>query len=308
MKARIIRSSKREFDCLCTEDNKIIQATALGNLLKNGQIVVGDFVEIKSEKDEFVIHQVFERTSEVYRIIRRENKKKITASNVDLLVIVVAVSLPEYKQGIVDRYLLRAHQWEIRTIVIFNKMDEFNDEFDLEFEQDRVKELGVDCYEVSSKFDYQQKFLPLGFAELQERISGKTALMLGQSGVGKSKLISKLSGGVVELESRELAKVGKGTHTTTWAQLITLDNFQVVDSPGVRSFSIDDLEKEDLLELFPDLIEYSQQCKFNDCKHAEHSKGCAFQKVEDPIILSRLDSYKKFYEELAQRPSWEKNY
>ncbi len=312
MKARIIRSSKREFTCLNQEGETII-AQALGNLLKKGQIVVGDFVEISTKQDHFIIESVYERKSEVYRIIPRERKKKVTASNVDLLLIVTSVSKPEYKQGIIDRYLLRAQQWDIPAVVIFNKMDEFQHQVDLSFEAQRIKNLNIDCFEVSATTEHKNSVLTLGFQELRERMLHQTALLLGQSGVGKSKLITKLSNGLVNLESRELAKVGKGAHTTTWAELIDCGDFSLIDSPGVRSFSLDDLDTEDLLSLFPDLLSYIQKCKFNNCRHLPESTGCFFQTLdnsqeETQLVLSRLESLIRFTEEIGQRESWEKNY
>jgi ribosome biogenesis GTPase len=236
-----------------------------------------------------------------------KNKKKITASNVDCVIIVCAVSKPEYKQGMIDRYLLRAVQWEIPAIVVFNKMDEFDGQIDLAFEHERVKELIHDSYEVCSKGAHKAKVLS-GIEKLESDITGKTALILGASGVGKSKLISKLSGGKIELKSNELAKVGKGAHTTTWAELVDCGKFELIDSPGVRSFSLDDMNADDIKECFVDLHPYFAQCKFNDCAHLEDSKGCAFHSIDDEKILSRLDSYLRFIDEVSSREDWQKNY
>ncbi|MGZ3809588.1 MAG: GTPase RsgA, partial [Bacteriovorax sp.] len=133
LKARVFKSAKREFDCKIEGTGEMVVATALGNLLKGDEntIVVGDYVMIENN----VITEVLPRTNEIYRLIIREQKKKVTASNCDLMVIVSSVSRPEYKRGIVDRFLVRAHQWGIRPLIVFNKMDEYNeDELDIMFE------------------------------------------------------------------------------------------------------------------------------------------------------------------------------
>ena len=163
-KAKVIKSSKRDFECQTLDDPKtIVMATALGNLLKGeDSIVVGDEVMIDDKK----IVEVLPRRSEIYRLLIREKKKKVTAANCDFMVIVNSVSRPEFKRGIVDRFLVRAHQWQIRPIVVFNKMDEYSEDmFDLQFEVDRLKHLGVECFDMSAKSggSYQTRFMSNGF-------------------------------------------------------------------------------------------------------------------------------------------------
>lgn len=213
MKARVLRSSQREFDCLIIDSNEKIKATALGQLLKDGQIVVGDLVEVSElGDDEYQILKVYECHSEIYRLLIREKKKKVTASNCDLMVIVTSVSKPTYKRGIIDRFLARAHQWNITPLVVFNKMDQYDpSKFDIKFESDRLKGLNVDCFELSAlNHDYLPHYLSLGLNELKERLSKNTAIFLGQSGVGKSHLISTVSGGEVALKSQKVGKKRQG--------------------------------------------------------------------------------------------------
>lgn len=316
-KGRVIRSSKREFE-VRREDGEVISATALGNLLKRDRsVVVGDCVHLSQIADtqQWQITSIEDRTSEIYRVSIREQRKRVTAANCDLLVILSSVSRPAYKQGIVDRFLVRACQWGIRPIVVFNKMDEYNSEEgpDLLFEKKRLELLGADCYEICAKQgeDYQKQFLELGWAELEMALQGRTAIFLGQSGVGKSKTISKLSGGEVELKTNAVGKVGKGSHTTTWSELVELPHFYLIDSPGIRSFSLEDIDPRELITYFPDLEEIGVQCKFTDCQHEPNSKGCAFytdaldSQVKE-ALFSRLDSYKRIYEEVSQIPMWSK--
>ncbi len=313
LKARVFKSAKREFDCKMIDSGEMVVATALGNLLKGDEntIVVGDYVMLDEHK---TIVEVLPRTNEMYRLIIREQKKKVTASNCDLLVIVSSVSRPEYKRGIVDRFLVRAHQWGIRPLMVFNKMDEFDDvTLDFQFEYDRMSMLGIECFEVSAANpDYRPRFLKLGLAELKDRLLKKTSIFLGQSGVGKSRLISQVSEGKINLLSRDVGRVGKGKHTTTWSEIVDSDTMTMIDSPGIRSFGVEDLMEEDLITYFPDIEEKAVHCKFSNCDHAPESTGCFFYNKlehntrETELVMSRLDSFLRMKEEISQIPSYQK--
>lgn len=310
--AQIFRSSKRVFDCKILDASEIVTATALREIVKKSHPVVGDYVELKlNDSNEYEIVALKERQNSIFRRIVRTNKTKYVAANVDVILIVASVSKPEYKTFLIDRYLLRATQWEIPVVVVYNKMDQFDDQFDLEFEEYKHKSLGVTTFQISSiegcKKEYEDNL-----NKLQALLKDKTAICLGQSGVGKSQLITKLSDGEVELLSSRLSKkVDKGAHTTTWAEIVDLENFKIIDSPGIRSLSIQDINIDELADLFPDLSEYFHQCQFNDCKHEHNSKGCFFQtldeeKIDDLVVLERLTSYLKIRDEVAEIPQWEK--
>lgn len=315
LRARIYRSSQREF--ICKLDNgEFVHAVALAKVLKKDYVVVGDYVQVSpvSDSNEWQIESIEERSSEVYRISVREQKKRITAANCDLLVIQSSVSKPAYKQGIVDRFLVRACQWGIRPIIVFNKMDQYDpNEFDLKFEAQRLEMLGVKCFEVCAleKSNYQAQYLEHAWDDLCSELAGKTAIFLGQSGVGKSKMINGLAGGVVELKTNKVGKVGKGSHTTTWSEIVDLEQFSLIDSPGIRSFSLEDIDPDHLMMYFPDLEEIAVTCKFNNCTHEEGVKGCSFYsgKFSDEqatLIHSRLDSFKRIREEVSKIPTWQK--
>jgi ribosome biogenesis GTPase / thiamine phosphate phosphatase len=313
MLAKVFKSGKKDFVCRYLDSLEMVEATCTGKLLKGNQnIVVGDIVRIEEDADRHMIVAIEERKNEIFRIIVRENKKKVVASNCDYLVIVTSSTNPHYKRGLVDRYLVRAAQWELTPLIVFNKMDAFGGhEIDLQFEIDRFKELSVDCFELSAKdLDYKKRFLKLGIEDLKTKLKGTTSIFLGQSGVGKSKLISALSSGNVQLKSREIGKVGKGTHTTTWSEIIDLGESELIDSPGIRSFSLDDIDPEELIYYFPDLAPRALRCKFNDCGHEENSKGCSFYvdqfDQEHPEVIDRLNSYKRIHEEVSTIPFWKK--
>ena len=126
MKAKIIRSSKREFDCLVPDTKVEVKAVCLREILKKEHPVVGDTVHLREMEsdDRYEIFEVEERQNEIFRRIVRSRKKKVIASNLDAILIVTSVSKPEYKPFLIDRYITRTVQWNIPAIVVFNKMDE----------------------------------------------------------------------------------------------------------------------------------------------------------------------------------------
>lgn len=319
MKARIYRSSQRSFDCKLEESNEMVKATAYGNLVKGEEsLVVGDYVILREQDEagEYLIVEKDERSSEIFRILVRESKKKVTAANCDILVILNSVSKPAFKRGIVDRFLVRAHQWQVAPIVVFNKMDEHDpNQVDLNFEADRLKGLNVECFEMSALVErYENRYLEAGTEELKQALRGKTSLFVGQSGVGKSKCIIRLTDGEVELKTKKVGKGGKGSHTTTWSEIIDCGDFELIDSPGIRSFSIDDINPEELISYFPDLEQFALQCKFNNCQHEIDSPECKFHETFDhgsreyELLISRLESYRQLYNEAMQTPHWAKSF
>ena len=316
-RARIFRSSKRHFECRLETTKEIVTATALANLLKEDHIVVGDWIEVSPPPqggEEWKIESVVERSSSIFRNLPREQKKKVIAANVDVILIVVSIGKPHYKRGLIDRYLVRSDFWNVPAYVVFNKADLYDpEEFDLSYEAERLQWLNVKCFEVSAdQPDRKPKYLSAGYEDLKKDLMGKTAITLGHSGVGKSRLITALSDGKASLLSGELGKVGKGAHTTTWAELIDAEDFTIIDSPGVRSMSLSDLTKQDLLYCFSDVNEWTTKCQFSsNCTHEPNSKGCFFntldpKKREDTMVLSRLESYKRILDEVANIPDWSK--
>jgi ribosome biogenesis GTPase len=309
--AKIVRSSIREFECIVVESQEHVKAVCLREVLKKNHLVVGDNVIIRKQEadDRYEIIKLVERKNEIFRKIVRSNKKKVIASNIDLILIVQAVSNPKYKPLLTDRYIARACEWEIPCLVLFNKMDEWDDQFDIELEKKKLELIGANYFEISNTKD-NEYFKNIN--ELKKLLKGLTTITLGQSGVGKSKIISSLSDGKVELLSSRLAKgIEKGAHTTTWAEIIELDGFLMVDSPGVRSMAVGDLPIGELSGYFAELQPYFDNCKFNDCKHEDNSMGCGFHDLDydiehDLIIANRLFSYLKMRDEIEEVPEWKR--
>ncbi len=317
IEAKVIRSHQREFDCKVIETGELVKATALGNLLKKGDnIVVGDhvYLEEMEQTAEYIIKELKPRVNEIFRVLIRQSKKKVTAANIDYLVIICSSSRPKYVRGILERFLVRAYQWNVEPLVVFNKMDEYTgEEFSIEYEVERLAELNVKCFEISAvDKDYLAEYLDLGLSDLKSLIKDKTSIFVGKSGVGKSETISTLSDGKVNLLTKSVRKIGKGSHTTTWSELVDCEDFYLVDSPGIRSFSMDDIDPDELINYFPDVEKIALKCEFSNCSHLPDNKGCKFYLEHDPdtdeglMVHSRLESYLTLYEEISNMPYWEK--
>ncbi|MBI5665699.1 MAG: ribosome small subunit-dependent GTPase A, partial [Nitrospirae bacterium] len=301
-----------EFLCKIESENTIVSASAKRTVLKSDQRVAGDKVLLERNGNDYQIVDLIDRKNEIFRMNIREKKKRIIAANCDLVIIATSVSMPPYKRGVIDRFAARSFQWDVPAVVVFNKMDEFQNDFDIDFEMRRFENLGIECFEVSATDpESPPRFGRGSFKELQKKLVGTQTIILGQSGVGKSRLITSLSDREVILVSNELGRSGKGIHTTTWSEMIDCGTFRIIDSPGIRSFSLDDIPPEELINYFPDLLPISLTCQFNNCQHEPSTKGCAFYGGDtDPktadIIESRLSSYKKILEEISGTPEWQK--
>ena len=304
--ACIYEAHKKEFLCKIDSENKTVSAYAKRTVLKGNKLVAGDNVLLEKTGSEYQIVDLIDRKNEIFRMIIREKKKSVTAANCDLVIIATSVSKPRYKQGIIDRFTTRTFQWDVPAIVIFNKMDEFQNDFDIDFEMRRFENLGVECFEVSAKYpEHPSGFGRGSFKDLRHKLVKTQSIILGQSGIGKSTLITSLSNREVILRSAGIGRSGKGSHSTTWSEMIDCGTFRIIDSPGIRSFSLDDIFPQELINFFPDLLPISLTCKFNNCRHEPSTKGCAFYgkgivpQIAD-IIESRLSSYTKIMEEISR--------
>lgn len=281
--------------------------------MKSGDLVPGDTVELEFRQNEWIITKLLPRTNWIFRTLQRESKNKILASNVDFMLLVFSMERPVFKRGLLDRYLLRSAQWGIPALILLNKSDIYDSaqtEIDWDFEFERVKDLCAGIFCLSAKAPEASTPLPLAktFMQLETFLHKHTVIFMGQSGVGKSKLIQSLSHGEIETKSLSLGVVGKGVHTTSWTDLHVLKEFNLIDSPGIRSLSLSDIEQPDLMNLMPDLAKFFGQCKFHNCQHEEQAKGCYFwSDSASNITKSRFQSYLRFKEEIQSGKSWEKD-
>lgn len=267
---------------------------------------VGDWVLFEKVNDqEGIIYQVKPRHSVLSRADNLSRRKEqLIATNVDQVLITLSVVSPPLKLGLPDRYIIAALKGNMTPVIIFNKIDLLlKDPENPAVEKE--KDLFIELAEA-----YRQLNIPVlaistvtgeGLEELKELMKGKTSVFSGQSGVGKSSLINVITG--LDLETRTIVeKTQKGSHTTTTAHLIPLQfGGWCIDTPGIKSFGVWDLNKDEIEQYFSEIFTEGHQCRYPDCAHF-HENGCAVKTAveEGKISLLRYSSYLSLIHDIAQ--------
>lgn len=214
----------------------------------------------------------------------------VLAANVDMGIITVSIKDPDFHPRFIDRYLAVLQLGNVSPLICLTKTDLSSDRHPI-----------LNFYKQSNIPIVETSFIQTrGIETLKEFIRGKTVVFLGQSGVGKSSLVSLLvpSGDVATGEVS--GKTGKGKHTTTGTSLLIWDaDSYIIDTPGIRSLGVEQIPREEIRFLFPEFQELSQECRFSDCLHI-NEPGCAIKQaleVQSPRINQyRYGSYVKMME------------
>ena len=253
-----------------------------------GQLVTGDRVIWRQSPDAGVVVALEDRSSELKRP-NSHGELKPVAANIDAILIVVAVE-PRAHASLIDRYLVAAELSDIEPVIVLNKTDLINEE-----NAEWILPM-IDTYiEIGYKIIYASTSTNHGLDELNEFLSGRTTVFVGQSGVGKSSLVNALLPGV-DMKVGALSETHKkGKHTTTTARLFHIPGGgDLIDSPGIREFGLWHIDPERLLDGFREFRPYIGHCKFRDCAH-EEEPGCAFDEALESGAVSeqRFTSYKQ---------------
>lgn len=273
---------------------KFIECTLKKGLPSNfaRALIVGDEVTITYDGNKPVIEHMAKRKTVLSRISRDNTRwgiasgkdEQAIAANIDIAIIVVSVQNPPLHPRFIDRYLILIEHSGIKPIICLNKCDLGGNINVL----DAYRELGIEVVETST---VQKK----GISRLRDLIQGKTVVLVGQSGVGKSSLINAIVSGA-DLRIGEISKkTGRGKHTTTSSLLCAWNgDSYIIDTPGIRALEIWSISKEDLQLYFDEIQEKSGNCKYNNCLHYhEKIEDCAVKRAaKDNLISSaRYDSY-----------------
>jgi ribosome biogenesis GTPase len=255
-------------------------------------IAVGDKVEYEMETDgRGVIHKIEERKNYIIRkSINLSKQAHILAANVDQAMIIATLAFPRTSPGFIDRFLLTAEAYRIPAVIVFNKLDLFeNDPVNMEILDKFIgiyEKIGYRCYKVSAT---EKKDIEV----LRELTKGKTTLIAGHSGVGKSTLANAMDESL-DLKTGEISDAhSKGKHTTTFAEMhkLSYGGF-IVDTPGIKELGLVDMEKEEITDYFPEFFAVKSECKFNNCLHVNEPKCAVIAAVENgDIAVSRYNSY-----------------
>ena len=253
----------------------------LSNPLATGDIV--EFDEDKNNLGSYIINKILPRKNYLIRkSIKKKNNGHIIASNINQAIIISSLKNPFTKSGFIDRFLISCFAYRIPALIIYNKEDILNknEKTKLNNEIDYYKKIGFNSLSISAKFGTKIKML-------RSILKNKTSLFMGNSGVGKSTLINKLSDKADQKISEVSKKSKKGKHRTTFSQIFDIDKkTKIIDTPGIKTFELFDMKKNQIKNYFPEFIEINDKCKFNNCLHI-NEPNCEIKKEIDKSIWKR---------------------
>ena len=283
-----------------TDDGQLIDCKIKGNFRLKGirstnPVAVGDRVQIvpNNEGTAFITEIEDRRNYIIRKSINLSKQSHIIAANVDQAILVVTVANPQTSTTFIDRFLASAEAYRVPVILVFNKTDLLDEDM-LRYQEAMVnlyQTVGYECYQISAETGD-------GVEALRPLLKDKITLLSGNSGVGKSTLINRLVPGASQRTAEISDAHNTGQHTTTFSEMIRLDEGWLIDTPGIKGFGTFDMEPEELTSYFKEIFHFSQECKFSNCTHT-HEPGCAVLKAleEHYIAESRYQSYLSMLED-----------
>lgn len=262
-------------------NNSIFECKIREVLKKQKQkIFVGDYVEFNDGAIEKILP-------------RRNFIPRPTVANIDRIIIISAVKEPELSFSQLNRYISFAKYYNIEAVLCFNKNDLSEDDKIIEKVFSIYEPLGYDILFTSALEGY-------GIEEFKKILQGKTSVLCGSSGVGKSSLINAISPELKLRTKKVSEKTSRGVHTTRHSEIISLDEYsRIVDTPGFSNLKFDFLMPNEVDLLFDEIAKYKKFCKFQDCLHLSET-GCAVKENLDKIDNTRYQSYKEFVTEALE--------
>ena len=307
MKGLITKSTGSWYQVLDSETGRFFEARIRGKfkLIKTrltNPLAVGDHVEFSLEQDDVAwITKIEPRKNYLIRkSVNLSKEAHIIASNIDIACFIFTLKHPETSLGFLDRFLACCEAYNIKPLILFNKMDVLNeDEKEIVANIESLyQQIGYETLEISS-------YSKLNLEILQNILKDKVSVFFGHSGSGKSTLVNALQP-ELNLKTSEISETHlKGKHTTTFAQMHFWDfGGSVIDTPGVREFAMIDVEKEEIQHYFPEIFSIGRSCKFHNCMHINEPKCAVLDSLESgEIEESRYITYLKLMEEAEENSS-----
>lgn len=296
----VIKSTGSAIGVLTSEgenvDCRIKGNLRIAGIRSTNPVAVGDHVAIERQADGATwITSVLPRRNYIVRKSTNLSKQShILAANIDQVALLVTIKHPETSTTFIDRLLATAEAYNVPAMLVFNKVDLLSPE-ELE-ELGRLRALyesiGYPTFAISAKYG--------SIEDLKNEFIGKTTLLSGNSGVGKSTLLNAIFGETVTRTADISQAHDKGMHTTTFSEMYFLDERQktkdkscgaIIDTPGVKGFGTIDMQKEEVGHYFREIFAKSRECRYSNCLHCGEP-GCAvLPEVGESIAETRFESY-----------------
>ena len=282
----LVKNDNDFFEC------RIKGKIRLKDLDTTNPIAVGDnviFEKDSKEEGQGIISEILPRKNYIIRkSVKLSKQSHIIASNIDLTLLLITKDNPPTSFNFIDRFLVTCEAYQIPVILVFNKIDTYNEEDISRISEIEsiYKSIDYQCIRISAKYGQ-------GVNKISNYMQNKVCLLSGHSGVGKSTLINKINP-ELDLKTKEISiSNNQGKHTTTYAEMYDLkENIRIIDSPGIKGFGLVDISKNELGDYFPEFFKRKMKCKFHNCMHI-NEPGCEIKKgVENKTISeSRYSSY-----------------
>ena len=257
-------------------------------------VVVGDTVHCECGEDgEWVIVDIAPRHNYIIRRASNLSKEShIIASNIDRAMLVVTLVEPVTAVEFIDRFLVTCEAYKVPVTILLAKIDLLQETPEMVEQFHHVYEgAGYEVIDISATQG-------IGVERVKEMLAGKTTLLSGNSGVGKSTLIGAIDP-TIDIRTGEISdSFHKGKHTTTFSTMYRIADGFIIDTPGVKGFGLIDIDDKELWHYFPEMISRAGECKFFNCTHT-HEPHCAVIEAvkREEIAFSRYESYLKILDE-----------
>lgn len=274
----------------------------LDDITSTNPVAVGDSIEMDIESTEArtaIITAIHDRHNHINRQSpRHKYQQHIVAANIDQSMLVATLREPKTSQGFIDRFLVASEMYHVPALIVFNKCDLYKSK-DLEKYEQWKAMYEAAGYRVSLISAVNNQ----GVGELVQLLGGKTTLISGHSGVGKSSLLNAIFPDI-KLKTQDISGwSGKGQHTTTFAEMYDLpQGGRIIDTPGMREFGLVGIEKQEVSHYFPEMRERLAGCQFNNCLHF-NEPGCAVKEGVAAGLINedRYVSYVNIMESIEER-------
>ncbi|TAH01294.1 MAG: ribosome small subunit-dependent GTPase A [Sphingobacteriales bacterium] len=291
-----------------TAEGVVLQARIKGifkidGITSTNPIAVGDHVNIEMEQGAeqvAMITDIYNRRNYINRQSPSHRMHHhIVAANVDQSLMIATLKEPRTSQGFIDRFLIACEAYHVPAMIVFNKTDLYKDKERAKLDEltEMYTRIGYGVYPMSVKNSE-------GVDAVKELMMGKTSLISGHSGVGKSSFINELLPELA-LRTKDVSDwSGKGMHTTTFAEMFDLPGGgRIIDTPGIREFGLVDISKQELSHYFPEMRHLIQDCQFNNCLHM-NEPDCAVKLAvqEERIHIDRYVSYCTILDSIKEKP------